>query len=251
MKAKVTDERSFVYLRCAAHRGMLYHKEPFHVSPYPVDTGHDWRFKIVGRYSHKEPHMRYLFSLLIITIGIASCKKSSSEKQVSPLPAMQYTDLQNQTVGIGQGKLLDLDGDGHRDLGFSTLLVGDPLLPGEKNQFYATGSFNTFFPINSAEEVPRIGTGTFIQATAFPGYEWFNAPSILLAQRIELTSGLVYWEGTWKTTAHRFLPFYILREDNRYFGWIELSFDTASQKATLHRAAVSTEADKGVKAGVK
>jgi hypothetical protein len=85
----------------------------------------------------------------------------------------------------------------------------------------------------------------------FPAYNWYNAPAILLAQRIELLRGTIYWEGRWKNTKHRFLPFYILRNNKRYFGWIELSFNMSAQKVILHQAAVSTEPDKSVKAGIK
>lgn len=163
---------------------------------------------------------------------------------------MQYTDLQDRTSGMGQPVLLDLDGDGQRDLGFSTIVVGDPQLPGDKLQFYATGSFNTYFPINDNEETPLLAPGAPIHIAAFSGYNWYNAPSVMLVQRVEMVNGFVYWLGNWNLM-HRILPFYILRDNSRYFGWIELSFDTATQKTILHRSAVSLEAEKGVKAGVK
>jgi hypothetical protein len=193
--------------------------------------------------------MRSLFLFLVLVLTAAACKKSRTEIPEPPLPAMQYTDLQDRVTGVGQPALLDLDGDGHRDLGFSTLLVGNA--ESVKLQFYATGSFTTHFPINTDEESPNLPPGAPINPTAFPGYEWFNAPAILLAQRVEPLNGAIYWEGPWKTAAHRFFPFAILRDNKRYFGWIELSFDTTMQRTTLHRAAVSMEAEKGVKAGIK
>jgi hypothetical protein len=164
---------------------------------------------------------------------------------------MRHTDLQDRSTGKNSPAFLDLDGDAHRDLGFSTYLVGDPQLPGSKTQFYAHGSFITYFPINAYEESPILSTGSYINDAVFPAYNWYNAPAILLAQRIELLSGTNYWEGRWKNTEHRFLPFYVLRNNKRYFGWIELSFNMSAQKVILHQAAVSTEPDKGVKAGIK
>ncbi|MCW3075182.1 MAG: hypothetical protein JWP69_2251 [Flaviaesturariibacter sp.] len=193
--------------------------------------------------------MRFLSLLPVFALCFSACKKNCPEIP-EPLPSMRYINLQDQAVGRGTPAFLDLDGDGHRDLGFSVILVGDPSLPGDKTQFYATGSFNTFFPINAAEESPRLEPGATIHATAFAGYDWFNAPAILLAQRVELVNGTLYWEGPWKHAAHRFLPFYILRDSKRYFGWIEISFNTATQQTILHRAAVSEAAEKGVKAGI-
>ena len=44
------------------------------------------------------------------------------------------------------------------------------------------------------------------------------------------------------------LPACINKDEKPYHGWIEISFDTVAEKLILHKAAISTEANKTVKA---
>ena len=187
-----------------------------------------------------------LFSFLFV---MASCKKEKPVPANPDHPQMRVIELNDQQAGAGQSFVTDIDFDGTRDLGFSTVLVGDPLLPGDKLQFYATGNFDTWFPFNNADQSPGLNYDEEIGYNKFTGYAWSNAPALKLAQKVELVNGTIYWEGEWKNADHDYLPFYILRNGSRFFGWIELSFNMTTEKIIIHRIAVSTEAEKTIRAG--
>ncbi|MBO9564747.1 MAG: hypothetical protein J7621_18355, partial [Niastella sp.] len=61
--------------------------------------------------------------------------------------------------------------------------------------------------------------------------------------------GNPYWEGAWKQVHHQYLAIQIVKDNKRYNGWVEVSFDTAGEKLVLHKAAISKEAEKAVIAG--
>jgi hypothetical protein len=189
------------------------------------------------------------FTLLSFLFVFASCKKEKTIPANTDHPVMKVIELNDQQAGPGQTFLADIDMDGIRDLGFSTMLVGDPLLPGDKLQFYVTGNFDTWFAFNNADQSPLLKPDQDIHFNKFPGFLWSNAPALMLAQKVELVNGNIYWEGDWKTASHDYLPFYILRNGQRFFGWIELSFSMTMQKIIIHRIAVSTEAEKTIKTG--
>ena len=83
----------------------------------------------------------------------------------------------------------------------------------------------------------------------YPSYDWYEVSAIVLAEKITPVNGEPYWQGPWKNVAHKFLPVMIRKEDKSYYGWIELSFDTAAEKMILHRVAICTEANREVKTG--
>ena len=59
----------------------------------------------------------------------------------------------------------------------------------------------------------------------------------------------VYWDGIWKRASHHFLPVQVTRNGKTYNGWMEISFDMSGDKLVLHKAGISTENDKEIKAG--
>ncbi|HEX7844899.1 MAG TPA: hypothetical protein VF476_03800, partial [Chitinophagaceae bacterium] len=73
---------------------------------------------------------------------------------------------------------------------------------------------------------------------------------VFLGEKIIGVNQPVYWQGPWKDVSHKFLAVQIVKNDLKYNGWIELTFDTANERLILHRAAISTEAGKEVKAGL-
>ncbi|HEY1115358.1 MAG TPA: hypothetical protein VGE66_17420 [Chitinophagaceae bacterium] len=194
--------------------------------------------------------MNKLLTLALGLFLLSSCEKSpvGEEPPVDNHPRMQYTDLQNFEVKPGTFKRVDLDGNGTNDLLFKTLLVGDALGQRDRLQFYAHTGIGIYQPVNELEEVPQLSTGEAVKVQ-FPGYTWYEITAIVLAEKITPVSGSVHWEGPWKAASHKFLPVMVEREGKAYYGWVELSFDTASEKMTLHRAAISTEAGREVIAG--
>jgi hypothetical protein len=193
--------------------------------------------------------MRILFILTILFLF--SCKKDDTKpnQPVPSHPSMNVIEYNNKEAGFGDPLFVDLENDGVRDLGFSAILVGDPLLQADKLQFFVTGNLDTWFPINNSEQTPVLAAGADIGFHLFAAYTWCNAPATMLAQRVEPVSGAVYWEGDWRFVSHTYFPFYVQRNAQRYFGWIELSFDMGSRKIIIHRIAVSREAEKNIIAG--
>lgn len=192
--------------------------------------------------------MNKLLSLALLLVLLSSCDKEVCEEPGLLHPRMQYTDLHNFEVKYGTAKRVDVDGNGTTDYYFETLLVGDALGQRDRLQFYADSRIETYQPVNESEQVPMLFPGDMVKAQ-YPGYTWYEITAIVLAEKITPVTGQPYWDGPWKNVAHKFLPIMIRKEGLRYYGWIELSFDTAAEKMILHRAAIALDPNKEVKAG--
>jgi hypothetical protein len=194
--------------------------------------------------------MNKLLTLAFAVLLLSSCEKNPvCEEPIEPAhPSMRYTDLQNFEVKYGTTKRVDVDGDGTIDYSFETLLVGDALGQRDRLQFYADSKIETYQPVNESEQVPQLSAGDPVKVQ-YPGYTWYEITAIVLAEKITPVNGTPYWDGPWKAAAHKYLPIMIRKGGQRYYGWIELSFDTAAEKMILHRAAIAAVAEKEVKAG--
>lgn len=188
-----------------------------------------------------------LVSMAVLTL--AACKKTETVLPQEPHPVMQYLDLQNSTISFGQIKKIDVNSDGTDDFLVSTLLVGDPILERDRRQYYISSSTESRFLQNANNQSPVLNRGEQIMAH-HPGYNWFKVTSILLSEKIIPMVGNPFWQGSWKQANHQYLPVQVKKNGSIFHGWIELSFDTAQEKLTLHKAALSSEANKTIKAGV-
>jgi hypothetical protein len=124
----------------------------------------------------------FLFTCLAI---LYSCKKNTASlppQTLLPVPEMIYINLEDTVVRFNHAVILDIDNDGANDMYFSTLLVGDPVMQQDKMQWLVTGAFNTNFPVNANEAIPVLRLNEDITVKNPPGYNWYNASSILLAQ---------------------------------------------------------------------
>jgi hypothetical protein len=193
--------------------------------------------------------MRPALVFVVTVLLCTACKKKTLQPSEPAAPLMHFIDHNNITAGQSQAVSLDLDGDGIKDIYFSSQLVGDPLSQSDKRQFLVTGAFNTFFAVNAGEEMPVLSTGDVIGLQSFPQYNWYNASHILLAQKVITLTQPPYWEGQWKSAVRKHVPFYLRKNDDIYFGWFEISFDMNTEKIVLHGSGVSKEKDKAVKAG--
>lgn len=163
---------------------------------------------------------------------------------------MEYFEFNNHEIGAGiPGFSIDLNRDARIDLVFSTLLVGDPLNQVDKLQFLVQSNIKVNLPVKVGEEIPVMNKGDLIALTNFQGYQWFELSSIVLVQKIISFNQAPIWEGHWKLAANKYIPFQIIVSDKIYGGWIEISVNTANEKLIVHRAAISKDANKVVKAG--
>ncbi len=195
------------------------------------------------------PGLHVLLPLVFILI-LGSCKKENPEEPVLPHPEMEYFNLDNRNIKAGEpGFSIDVNHDGRKDIAFSTLLVGDPLNQVDKLQFLVSTNIQVNLPVNGNEEIPVINTHERIVLENFGGYHWFELASIVLVQKIISNIEPVVWLGPWKNAMHKFVPFQVVDNGKRYNGWVEISVDIIGEKIILHKAAISKEANRIVKAG--
>src|SRR6187399_1970187 len=117
---------------------------------------------------------------LALVIFLSSCSKPPPEKPTTVAPKMTYLDFSDSAVFFDRNASFDLDGNGEKDIRFSTLLVGDPLSQQDKRQWLAVCSFNTSLPVNGNENIPVVDVNNLIPINGFPGYRWYNASGIVL-----------------------------------------------------------------------
>jgi hypothetical protein len=199
------------------------------------------------RFTLNLTKMNKLFSLALLTILFASCDKEDVPNPQPP--SMRYTDLENFEIKAGTYKRIDLDGDGRNDVLFNTLNLGDALGQRVRLQFYANTTIDTYQPVNEHEESPILAKDAAI-ALQFPQFTWYDITAVVLAEKVILTpSEETYWDGLWKNASHQYLPVQVKKGGQAFLGWIEMSFDKEAEKLILHKAALSTIANKEIKAG--
>jgi hypothetical protein len=194
--------------------------------------------------------MKINILLILPVLIMLSCEKERIHENPKPVVEMDYIDLSGTEIGFNQSVYLDLNRDNRKDIGFGTLLVGDPIAKQDKMQYLVYSDLYSSLPVDAGENIPMQNKNDLIPVENFENYNWYNASSIILAQKIIPLIGSEYWEGKWKNSTHNYLPVQIQKNGKRYNGWIELSFITDSQKAILHRAAISKKAESEVRAGV-
>jgi hypothetical protein len=216
----------------------------------PIRSGYSCFFETVFITCNKMQLMQRLFMMLIL-FSIASC----TEKEISmppppPEPEMKYTDLQNKEVRSGKSQLLDLDGNGSVDFAFFVIHIGDPLFQQDKVRFLAGSNVQCNLLVGGDNNSPVLTKGSIISLNNMPPFEWYEVSEVFLAEKIIGMNAPPFWQGPWKDVSHKYLAIQIVKNNQRYNGWIELSFDTVTEKLYLHKAAISKEAEKEVKAGM-
>lgn len=194
--------------------------------------------------------MQYLATVMIVLLFI-SCRKERICKPVAePGPAMTYISLNDREIKANSaGFSIDVNQDGRADIGFSTQLVGDPLNQLDKLQFLVGTNIDVNLPVNINEDIPVMKKGESIPGGNFNGYQWFELASIVLIQKITSLTQPPFWRGRWLEAVHNYIPFQIVENGSRYNGWVDISVDVPGEKIILHKLAVSTEANRVVKAG--
>jgi hypothetical protein len=191
--------------------------------------------------------MRKVLIAATISILFAACKKEKAEAPITAQPEMMYKNLQNSEVKYQQAKGVDIDNDGANDFWFAVQLVGDAVLERDRLQFLVNSGIKRNLLNDANDESPMLNKSDVI-SKVHPGYQWWEISWIILAEKITDYNGS-YWQGKWKNADHKYLPVQLEKNGNLYHGWIELSFNSTTEKLILHNAALSKEADKSVKAG--
>ncbi len=189
--------------------------------------------------------MKNYLTIISALLILASC-----DKPVHETPTMNYVELANKEVKFNELASVDLNKDGVTDVRFHTLLVGDPIAQQDKRKFLVTSLVNCRLPVNANENAPMLSKGEAIPLENFAGYTWYEVTQIELAQKVTGITGDPFWEGLWKSSNHQYLPVQVVVTNQRFNGWVELSFDTNGEKIILHKAAISKTAEKFVVAGI-
>jgi hypothetical protein len=195
--------------------------------------------------------MYQFFLIATASLLFIACKKENTAITPAPLPAhpqMVYTDLQHAAVKFLQSKRVDVDGDGSTDFSFGVLLVGDPILQRDKLQFYVNSGVKRNLLNDDQDQSPVLNKFDSIGKN-HPGFTWWEISAIVLAEKVIDNSG-TSWQGLWKNADHKYLPIQVDKNGKLFHGWIELSFSTSEENLILHKAALSTEQERSVQAGV-
>lgn len=196
------------------------------------------------------PTSQNFVSFIILLVLLVSCQKAHDPSR-PPIYEMDYVDLNDQEIkDKSRPAVLDLDMDQKPDLIFGILLVGDPVNQLDKTQYRVTSGIYTRLPVNYLEQVPKLSRGDMIPLHNFNGHQWYEVSSVVLAERIENIAGTIRWNGNWQNATKNFLPIQLIKNNQRFNGWIELTFDLVNEKIILHRAATSKHPEKDIRAGI-
>ena len=191
--------------------------------------------------------LKVLIVPLWLTVAIAvACMKRAAEEV--PHPAMHYTYLNDLEVKMNEYSHVDVDGNGSPDYTFHTMMVGDPVLKRDRQQFLVGSKIETSLLNDNNDQSPKLSKGDMIGLRE-EGYSWYEISSLLLTEKIISEGGVTKWQGLWKEANHNFLPVQVIRNGQRYLGWIEISFDLENQQLILHKSAICLESGKEIKAG--
>ncbi|HEX6333104.1 MAG TPA: hypothetical protein VFZ78_02695 [Flavisolibacter sp.] len=180
-----------------------------------------------------------LFAAVVLSVFISCRKQEVPPGTVTPgHPQMRITNLGDSVVTFGKGASFNLDGLDGKDVYFGTMLVGDAVYQQDKYLWLVSTSFYASLPVNEHESIPVMQYNDSIRTADFNGYNWYNASTIVLAQKVIGTTQPPFWAGDWKEASHRYIPVQLIRPDGFYNGWVEVSFSIQQERLVLHRAAV-------------
>ncbi len=191
--------------------------------------------------------------LFFFMIFSSSCSKDPLPV-ITPPPAGSgtiITNLNDMEIPFwGRIETIDFDGDRFPEFIFEILPVGDGINRLDKFCYNVKTTRFTALPVNENNEVPHVSQGVPVPLTGFKGYEWWPGNEITLFTKVVSQSGASWWEGNWMDKEKRYLPFQVLRTDGVYAGWLEISTNTRTEKAIIHRAGISPKPNVAITAGL-
>jgi hypothetical protein len=191
----------------------------------------------------------YKYFILAGLIALSACHKTADAPAVTH-PQMDYTEI-NQEISFGQAIYVDPDNNGSQDFLFYTIKTGDPGLAKEYYQYHFGSSYAASVAVDSlTDQTPALTKNAAISGTMPAGLQWYNASGVMMTRKVVSHTGAPSWEGPWANAHHQYLAIRILRAGLLYYGWLEVSFNTATEKTIVHRAAICRQADVEVKAGL-
>lgn len=197
--------------------------------------------------------MKIPFLIASAVVLFSSCNKKDIIIDPPPaigFPDMLVTELNDAEIKHEQYKTIDLDQDGVTDLVFATWYIGDPVEQEDEILYFASSSVKTSLMVAGENTSPRFNKSDVIPVKPVEGHEWYVVAQVEMAMKNIGYEIPPYWEKDWKDANHKFLAVQVNRNDKLYYGWVEVSMNKANSTLILHRAAISKEPGRAVKAGI-
>lgn len=184
--------------------------------------------------------MKRIFLLILIAGSFAACKKNPA----TPQPTMDYTDYHDSVIRYNQEFKVDLNKDGTMDFFFTVSLIADS--NGDHQQYHLVSHGTNKLLINSNEQLKAHAANVVIGKDGGLGYTWLRSPSGIIVEKV-ITPTVDYWQGTWKDKLHNYIGVCIEVNNQKYYGWINVSH--LNNKVIVHDAALCNVANTDVVAG--
>ena len=189
--------------------------------------------------------------IIFIATLLLSCEKDRDTSYVPDHPQMVYRDLSQRVVNIATPAGIDIGGDARSDVWFEIWHTKDDAHNKDIHRFSVSSGESSRLMVDSTRRKSSIiPGGAIISSAGGNGFAW-NAPANpeLATRTLVRTAPAPTWEGDWKDANHKYLAVQVTQNGLVYNGWIELSFDTATERVILYRSGISKEAGKDIVAG--
>jgi hypothetical protein len=198
------------------------------------------------------PSLRSLikvFQLPLPMLLLLSCSKGENTVSLPPPPPVliQYWDLHDKEVSLESPKALDLDCDGIQDLYFTAVTLA-PAPAAIELRFSVSSRVHAALLTNPQEQTPCLYRNEPVN-TAAPAWHWQDTASAVMAIEVRGNTGGSNWIGNWSVASRRYLPYRLRRSGKEHYGWVEISLDRQKRSLVLHRAALTIESSKPIRAG--
>lgn len=201
------------------------------------------------RFSPKTEAMRSILPLTILVLSLSACNKPRELDRTPPPPVgMHYINLRDMEIPFNSSKAVDLNGDLQADYNFKVFYTGDAAFQKDNFFFQVDPKQQNLLLNNGQDDSPMVNSSESIGGQ-YTGFGWLSQTQVTLAQKSVYSNGNITWQGLWKHASHKFVAVQLRKNNQSYFGWVELSLDGGSNRLVLHKAGVSLQPNKEVKAG--
>lgn len=199
-------------------------------------------------------NMKISFLIISTLVILSACSKKDvvdpPKLPDNEFPEMLVTELNDAEVKQQEHQTLDLDKDGVNDLVFAIWYIGDPVEREDEVLFFAASGTQSSLMVGGENVSPRFSKNDIIPVNPIEGYNWYIVAQVEMAMKNIGYDAPPYWEKDWKDASHKYLAVQVKRANKLYYGWVEVSMDTANSKLILHRAAIAKQPGRAVKAGI-
>lgn len=164
--------------------------------------------------------MRKLMLLVSVFLLTTGCDDNDDVKD-----DVIRLNLEDAVARYDQPYVLDIDHNGDSEFVFTTLLVADDL--GDHLQFRIV-SRHDHAVIGHDDRVDALDPGKTIVAD-----DQFDPDVSVLVVKTTTNEG-TEWPGPWNDTQNKYAGIRFRLHEQRYYGWIRLSFDRSAEELILH-----------------